>query len=247
MTTEQLHDALTLLPADLVAAADQRRSRKTPVIHWHRWAAMAACLALIVYAGGFCARMLAPKKTESAVDMEMAAAEQEAAPAEMPAAIAPAQNTVGTGSVVQDWDSPAEAAPPEREDSSDAVRLAFPPDLRMESGSQALTIAAAGYTWEVLQEDGTVMTLCADIPAPTDALERHPVLEAETEAADLIWEIPPQLVTARCWHEEDLQTEKPVEMNGTILPFCRGTHIYEITAHWENGTATYVVLVNTLR
>ncbi len=48
MTAEDLHDALTLLPADLVAEADKRRSRKPQKILWHRWAAMAACLMAIL-------------------------------------------------------------------------------------------------------------------------------------------------------------------------------------------------------
>ncbi len=232
MTVEQLHDALTLLPADLVAAADRRRSRKTAVIHWQRWAAMAACFTILLCAGSFWMLILTPKGSsmETAADMEMMAAE--AAPAEAAQA-----------------EEPAAAAPAERENSSvtGTGRLTLPPDLRLESGSQSLTIAAAGYTWEVLQEDGTTMALSADIPAPTDFPGRHPVLESETEAADLTWEIQPLSVTARCWHEEDLRTEKPVEMNGTILPFYRGAHIYEITAQWENGTATYVLRVNTRR
>lgn len=48
MTAEQLHDALTLLPADLVAQADKKRSRRPRGILWKRYAAMAACLAVIL-------------------------------------------------------------------------------------------------------------------------------------------------------------------------------------------------------
>lgn len=242
MTTEQLHDALTLLPADLVAAADRRRSRKIPVIRWQRWTAMAACLALILYAGSFCASLLAPKKTSSMADMEMAAAEQEAAPAEAPAAMAPAQTSeeAAVEDVPAEWEETFGSA-------AGQTAMVQPPRLRIESGSQALTLAAAGYTWEIPQEDGTSMGVCVDIPAPTDFPERHPVLEAETEAAELHWEIQPLSVAAQCWDEADLQREKQVELNGTTLPFCRGTHIYEITAQWENGTAVYVLLVNTHR
>ena len=48
MTVDTLHDALTLLPADLVAQTDERRCRKSRRVHWQRWAAMAACLVLIL-------------------------------------------------------------------------------------------------------------------------------------------------------------------------------------------------------
>ena len=52
MTSEKLHDALNLLPADLVAGTDALRTKpKKPQVHWQRWAAMAACLAVVLLAG----------------------------------------------------------------------------------------------------------------------------------------------------------------------------------------------------
>jgi hypothetical protein len=48
MNAEQFHDALTLLPGDLITAADKyRTSSQKRIIPWRRYAAMAACLALI--------------------------------------------------------------------------------------------------------------------------------------------------------------------------------------------------------
>ena len=52
MTSEKFHDALNLLPADLVAETDALRTQaKKPQVHWQRWAAMAACLAVVLLAG----------------------------------------------------------------------------------------------------------------------------------------------------------------------------------------------------
>lgn len=51
MTGEQFHDALTLLPEDLIAKADAVRSRKPKIIHWRRYASLAACCALLVLCG----------------------------------------------------------------------------------------------------------------------------------------------------------------------------------------------------
>ena len=48
MTAEQFHDALTLLPEDLVARADKIRSRKPKTIPWKQYAAIAACLAVLL-------------------------------------------------------------------------------------------------------------------------------------------------------------------------------------------------------
>ena len=51
MTGEQFHDALTLLPEDLIARADEVRIRKPKIIHWRRYASLAACCALLVLCG----------------------------------------------------------------------------------------------------------------------------------------------------------------------------------------------------
>lgn len=49
MTVEKLHDALNLLPSDLITAADKVRSApKVKVISWQRYVAMASVLALVI-------------------------------------------------------------------------------------------------------------------------------------------------------------------------------------------------------
>lgn len=69
MTSEQFHDALTLLPEDLVTRADEFRSRKPKVIPLKRYAALAACFAALVTASFFVHRL----RQKTAVT-EMAAA-----------------------------------------------------------------------------------------------------------------------------------------------------------------------------
>lgn len=52
MTAEQIHDALTLLPADLIAPTDELRRRpRKRTISWRPIAAAAACLALLLTLG----------------------------------------------------------------------------------------------------------------------------------------------------------------------------------------------------
>lgn len=54
MTPEQLHDALGMLPADLIAEADRLRSRPIrKVIYWRSFAAAAACFLLVLGCGLF--------------------------------------------------------------------------------------------------------------------------------------------------------------------------------------------------
>lgn len=72
MTSEKLHDALNLLPADLVAETDALRTQaKKPQVHWQRWAAMAACLAVVLLAGTMFSRFfghMGSSKTSAAMD-----------------------------------------------------------------------------------------------------------------------------------------------------------------------------------
>lgn len=75
MTPEHIHDALTLLPADLIAEADKKRSGRPKVIVWRRYIAMTACFALVLCSGLFCMRMF---ECIGGASKEMAAA-----PAEM--------------------------------------------------------------------------------------------------------------------------------------------------------------------
>lgn len=79
MTAEQLHDAIGLLPAELVAEADAlRQSRPLRRGHWKRYAAMAACFILVLG----CAMTLRLGMTAK---MSRTDAVMEAAPAEIPA------------------------------------------------------------------------------------------------------------------------------------------------------------------
>lgn len=117
MTAQQLHNAITGLPEDLVAQADWHRShpRKRPVV-WRKYAALAASFAAVV----LCARLvMAPGEKRSAdTAMENAAQIVEAAPA-MPAEgatageVAPATNTTTTltGAIAEEASADAQLYP----------------------------------------------------------------------------------------------------------------------------------------
>lgn len=106
MTAETLHDALTLLPADLVAAADKKRNRKPIRIHWQRWTAMAACLAVILSFGLLLrGRLLSGGAKSAAAEFTLQEARDNCAPEEAAAAQTPAAGTTA------DHGSPTAAAP----------------------------------------------------------------------------------------------------------------------------------------
>ena len=92
MTGEQFHDALTLLSEDLIARADEARNRKPKVIHWRRYASLAACCALLVLCGVLYQTRQA-KSTSNEMAKSFSAAD--AAPEMAEAAQAPASGDLG--------------------------------------------------------------------------------------------------------------------------------------------------------
>ena len=84
MTSEQFHDALTLLPEDLVAHAEQYRCRKPRVIPLKPYAATAACLAVVLCAAAlFRVTQQKSMETDKAVSFSVMQ-DAGAAPAESP-------------------------------------------------------------------------------------------------------------------------------------------------------------------
>lgn len=84
MTAEKLHDAISLLPADLIAQVDQKRSAPHPTLRWQRYAAMAACFGIIAFSGLWCLSHLRPGAKEAAYDMAMAPMEARSSGMENP-------------------------------------------------------------------------------------------------------------------------------------------------------------------
>lgn len=103
MTSEQFHDALTLLPADLIAQADEYRCRKPKVIPLKRYAAIAACFAVLL-----CSAAIYQNFRQKTAVTEMAAApysvmqDTDAAAAEAPRMEAAKEAPATSGSTARE-------------------------------------------------------------------------------------------------------------------------------------------------
>lgn len=93
MNGETLHDALTLLPADLITAADRCRRRQKTIPRWTQQAAMAACMALVLCCGWM---VIQPGLTKDAATEECA--QEPAAPEFTPEMAAPEAAPMENGS-----------------------------------------------------------------------------------------------------------------------------------------------------
>ena len=101
MTTAQLHDAIGLLPVDLIAETDALRCRKQPRLPWQRYAAMAAAAVLVICSGVIGWRLLpgTPSETAAAPAAAPFAAEGAIMADEaLPGAQAPMANGAGADS-----------------------------------------------------------------------------------------------------------------------------------------------------
>ena len=124
MTADKFHDALTLLPSDLIAEADAVRSSRPKVLPLRRYAAMAASLALVLLCGAILTGRLMPVYKEAATEMaapESADMSMMEEIVQAPAAAAPKwepetgmEETQVSGTVAENGNiksEPAEAAP----------------------------------------------------------------------------------------------------------------------------------------
>jgi len=254
MTAEKLHDAIGLLPADLVAETDAKRTGKPKVIPWKRFASIAACLTLLLLGAGALQKTLLPQKWKAAVTAEnispaLAAQPETARDEDVPAGNqgqnagqVPASGTSGGSAARNESGHDRKSAAPEApEDTAKdpSANTAAPSDLELRSGGASLSLSPSSYTWTVENPDGTANTVCACGAAPTDDFDRLPLLEAPEASVTLSWDTPPESVTARCWAEKDSQPQ-PAEAENGVLTLSRSAYIYEVTATWPQGTASYV-------
>lgn len=79
MTGEQFHDALTLLPEDLVAQADIIRCRRRTGIPWKQYAAIAACFAVLLCSVAFYRHALRNRTPTALTAAPFASHQEEAA------------------------------------------------------------------------------------------------------------------------------------------------------------------------
>ncbi len=218
MNAENLHDAIGLLPGDLVAETDRRRTRHPRSLRWQRYAAMAACLALMLFAGRFCIQLLSPKTESAAADMA----------AEVPAAAAPAEE--------------AQAAPmPE-------AAAGQVPRLTVSSEEETLTLLFLSCHWTVPQgHDSAIAVITDTVPATGlqdlpqivtggDSLVLQLPVEPERLAYRCWREEAGQWIPALA-EEWNLLTAGP---DGSFrLDLQQGSCLYEISLTASQGTAGY--------
>ena len=198
MTAQTLHDALTLLPADLIAEADKVRNAPKKIIPWKSMAAFAACFALVLCSGWFCL-------THLPGGSKLTAAEEAAA--EAPMMQAP-ESISGMGTAPAEPESPAASAEPQEKLCSVPTAPRAESDAAASANTGCTTSLPEGIlgTVSVCTPRDKASTACFESSPRVTLLKSRSELESYLEAYD--WQYRWEEFTLLCegysesWFEE---------------------------------------------
>ena len=116
MTAQDLHDALNLLPSDLITAADRVRTASAPkAVRWRNWVSLAAVLALVM------GTTLVFQRNIGLDTMKQESAAAQAPAAAAPMAPAPTEDEVAADEAIPE--EPAAEAPKESANTTNSTAM----------------------------------------------------------------------------------------------------------------------------
>lgn len=135
------------------------------------------------------------------------------------------------------------------------VVLEKPPALSIISDETAVEALRMGYSWQVMNADGTCDALIADSAHPLECKDLLIPFEATGKTAQLHFAVQPnEIVSVRCWSDaywgELSAGSETVRYDGDMIELKAGGYIYEIAAQWateggSGGAAYYCVYIVT--
>ncbi|XKH49597.1 hypothetical protein LG275_08065 [Chryseomicrobium palamuruense] len=126
--------------------------------------------------------------------------------------------------------------------SSEATVLE-PPEFTITAGEKTIHPTLGTHSWTIDNGDGTAESIEVDSDAPPDLVTGKNTLQLTADSSvELNFEEPPTNYILRIWDEEYTigRQTKEVDLTGT------GIVIYEVLAHWEQGTASYAFAVEVI-
>lgn len=111
-----------------------------------------------------------------------------------------------------------------------------PPALTIIVGKETVRPTLGTYSWSIEYEDGTGRGIEADSFAPPELVKNNTPLQVKANTnIELDFEKQPDSYTVRIWDDDNnvISTSDKV-----VLP-TKGEVIYEVLAHWTQGTASY--------
>lgn len=129
----------------------------------------------------------------------------------------------------------------ETTDSASEESYPEPPSLTIHADREMFSAVLGTYSWTIDNEDGTQTSVEADSAAPPELVKTtDPIQVTKDTTITLDFEEEPDRYTVRIWDEDNtiLSESDEVERTG------EGEVIYEVVAHWPQGTASYAFLLS---
>lgn len=126
-------------------------------------------------------------------------------------------------------------------DKNDTIETATlkPPDLTIHVGDETIKPVLGTYSWSIDNGDGTETGVDSDSDiAPELVKDIDPIHVTEDTNIELEFEKQPDNYTVNIWEDNDIaSTSNDVDLSG------HGEVIYEIVAHWQQGTGHYAFVL----
>ena len=113
--------------------------------------------------------------------------------------------------------------------------ILVPPTLTIDVGEETLTPTLGTYSWHIENDDGTETAIESDSLAPPELINNDNSLQVTIDTkVELNFEIQPGRYSVRIWEDDNV-----VSTTDNVVLSSNGKVIYEVLAHWKQGTASY--------
>lgn len=129
----------------------------------------------------------------------------------------------------------------ETSDDSSEETILKPPSLTIYVGEETVKPLLGTYSWSIDNEDGTESVIQADSFAPPELVKNNnPMQVTADKNVELEFAKQPDSYAVRIWDNDN----NVISTSGKVVLSGKGKVIYEVLAHWKQGTASYVFSLN---
>ncbi|KGP90250.1 hypothetical protein N780_05995 [Pontibacillus chungwhensis BH030062] len=121
-------------------------------------------------------------------------------------------------------------------DGSSGDVIPKPPSLTVFVGEETIRPSLGTHSWSIDNGDGTASGIEAGSSAPPELVkDSNPMQVTADTNVELDFEEQPESYTVRIWGEDN----NVVYSSDEVVLSEKGKIVYEVLAHWEQGTASY--------
>ena len=126
--------------------------------------------------------------------------------------------------------------------TNSSTQILEPPNLVISVDGDTIQPIVGTYSWSRQNSDGAATSIHADSDAPPGLVkDQEPLIVTSSSEMTFDFEIPPTKYEIRAWDKDNNVTGTYDEVD---LSEHEGTVIFEVLAHWEQGTASYAFLLD---